>query len=158
MKKLNKEVVEHIFYGSCDSKHSIQELLARDTVNYLVIYFYPMDKTPLCTVQGHHYTKLLQKFLDLKALPIGVSEGTAKGKKSFSKSCNYNHLLLADTDYVLSKAFCSYVEQGGDEHINSRIERKTYIINKKYEIIYSDENVKFKTDAEATLSFISKLS
>ena len=45
---------------------------------YLVIYFYPKDNTPGCTIEANEFNKMLPEFKELKTMVIGVSGGDEK--------------------------------------------------------------------------------
>uniref|UniRef100_A0A2C9LUB1 riboflavin kinase n=1 Tax=Biomphalaria glabrata TaxID=6526 RepID=A0A2C9LUB1_BIOGL len=65
--KISIEILAHKLLGSDQKEHCLNDYKGK----YIVLYFYPMDNTPGCTIQGHKYTELLSKFEELNAVVIG---------------------------------------------------------------------------------------
>ena len=63
------------------------EFNLKDTLgNYAVIYFYPKDDTPGCTIETNDFNKLLPKFDKLKCKVIGISKDNITSHHKFKKS------------------------------------------------------------------------
>lgn len=71
---------------------------------WLVVYFYPKDKTPGCTVEAQNFTDDYSKYKALNADIVGVSYDDVSSHKEFSDLYEMPFSLLADTDARLSKA------------------------------------------------------
>src|ERR1700688_3490588 len=65
---------------------------------WVVLYFYPKDKTTGCTIQAHEYQNDLSKFEVHHAVVLGVSLDTAESHKSFCAQDGLTFKLLADPD------------------------------------------------------------
>ncbi len=71
-----------------------------------VIYFYPKDNTPGCTIETREFGLLQSELRDRDVLVFGCSIGDAAAKKSFAVSCDAPELpLLADPDHEVAQAF-----------------------------------------------------
>src|SRR5215470_10276397 len=71
---------------------------------WLVVYVYPKDDTPGCTIQGKSFTATKQDFDDANIAVVGVSEDDVESHKNFSCKFNFNIDLLADPNHEFLKA------------------------------------------------------
>lgn len=71
---------------------------------WLVIYFYPKDDTPGCTIQGKSFTASKADFDREKIAVVGVSQDDVTSHKDFCNKFAFNIDLLADTSGALMKA------------------------------------------------------
>ena len=92
----------------------------------VVIYFYPKDNTPGCTMQACGFRDSYEDFIDLGAEVIGVSSDTVNSHKKFTSQYKLPFTLLSDSDKKLRKLF------GVPDKLFGLLPgRVTYIINKK---------------------------
>ena len=92
----------------------------------LVIYFYPKDNTPGCTMQACGFRDSYEDFIDLGAEVMGVSSDTVNSHKKFTNQYKLPFILLSDSDKKLRKLF------GVPDKLFGLLPgRVTYIINKK---------------------------
>ncbi len=78
--------------------------LADFTGRWLVVYFYPKDDTPGCTIQGKSFTASKSGFDAAGISVVGVSQDDAASHKSFCNKFAFTIDLLADTRAELIKA------------------------------------------------------
>ena len=71
---------------------------------WLVVYVYPKDDTPGCTIQGKSFTATKQDFDDANIAVVGVSEDDVASHKNFCNKFSFTIDLLADTNYELLSA------------------------------------------------------
>ena len=71
---------------------------------WLVVYVYPKDDTPGCTIQGKSFTASKQDFDDANIAVVGVSEDDVDSHKNFSCKFDFNIDLLADPTHEFLKA------------------------------------------------------
>ena len=71
----------------------------------LVIYFYPKDDTPGCTVQACSFRDHYQEFKDLGAEVVGISSDSVQSHIRFKSRFNLPFILLSDNDKKLRKLF-----------------------------------------------------
>ena len=71
---------------------------------WLVVYFYPKDDTPGCTIQGQSFTATKSDFDESGISVVGVSQDDVDSHKSFCNKFSFTIDLLADTKAELLKA------------------------------------------------------
>ena len=71
---------------------------------WLVVYFYPKDDTPGCTIQGKSFTATKSDFDNAGISVVGVSQDDVDSHKSFCDKFGFTIDLLADTNAELLKA------------------------------------------------------
>ena len=71
---------------------------------WLVVYVYPKDDTPGCTIQGKSFTATKQDFDNANIAVVGVSEDDVESHHNFSCKFDFNIDLLADPNHELLKA------------------------------------------------------
>jgi len=71
---------------------------------WLVVYVYPKDDTPGCTIQGKSFTANRQEFDDSNITVVGVSADDVESHKNFSCKFDFTIDLLADPDHELLQA------------------------------------------------------
>ncbi len=90
----------------------------------IVLYFYPKDDTPGCTIEAYAFRDDLQMFEKVKAKVIGVSIDDVKSHKRFAEKHNLNFTLLADDKKQICKKY-------GVLNIFGKANRSTFLIDKK---------------------------
>ena len=71
---------------------------------WLVVYVYPKDDTPGCTIQGKSFTASKKDFDDANIAVVGVSADDVNSHKNFADKFGFTIDLLADPDHELLKA------------------------------------------------------
>ena len=71
---------------------------------WLVVYIYPKDDTPGCTIQGKSFTATKQEFDDANIAVVGVSEDDVQSHKDFCNKFSFTIDLLADPNHELLQA------------------------------------------------------
>ena len=71
---------------------------------WLVVYVYPKDDTPGCTIQGKSFTATKQEFDDANIAVVGVSEDDVSSHKDFCNKFSFTIDLLADPEHKLLTA------------------------------------------------------
>ena len=118
---------------------------------WLVVYFYPRDDTPGCTVEADEFSKDYKKFQKLGIDIIGISKDDVESHKKFCKKMSIPYILLADTTTKVSKLFGVWGKKKfmGKEYMG--INRSTFLINKKGKIFKVFEKVKPKGHSKEVL-------
>ena len=124
---------------------------------YVVLFFYPKDNTPGCTIEASSFSKDMKKFAALNTEVIGISGGDEKSKTKFCEKNKLTNLLLSDTDYAVAKKFGVYGQKSfmGKKFLG--IQRCTFVLDEKKKIIKVFDKVKPKEHAKEVLSFIRSL-
>ena len=118
---------------------------------YVVLYFYPKDDTPGCTIETNDFNKLLPKFRKLDCEIYGISKDSLKTHDKFRAKYKIKFNLLADEEIKVLKKYKVWGKKKflGREFMG--IIRTTFLINKKGRIIKIWENVKVKEHAKEVL-------
>ena len=113
--------------------------------SYVVIYFYPKDDTPGCTIETNDFNKLLPKFKKLDCEILGISKDNLKSHDKFRDKYKIKFDLLADEEIKVLKKYKVWAKKKfmGREFMG--IVRTTFLIDKKGKIIKIWNNVKVKT-------------
>ena len=118
---------------------------------YVVLYFYPKDDTPGCTIETNDFNKLLPKFKKLDCEIYGISKDSLKTHDKFRAKYKIKFNLLADEEIKVLKKYKVWGKKKflGREFMG--IIRTTFLIDKKGKIIKIWENVKVKEHAKEVL-------
>ena len=118
---------------------------------YVVIYFYPKDDTPGCTIETNDFNKLLTKFKKLECEIYGISKDSLKSHDKFRDKYKIKFDLLADVEIKVLKKYKVWGKKKfmGREYMG--INRTTFLIDKKGKILKIWENVKVKDHAKEVL-------
>ena len=110
----------------------------------LIIFFYPKDNTPGCTLEGQDFRDNYKDFLKLNAEIIGVSRDSLKSHDNFKEKQNFQFQLLSDPDEKICNSFDVMREKSmyGKKYIG--IDRSTFLINAEGLIVKEWRSVKVK--------------
>tara|TARA_Y100001970_G_C14192855_1_gene836360 strand:+ start:1474 stop:1941 length:468 start_codon:yes stop_codon:yes gene_type:complete len=124
---------------------------------YVVIYFYPKDDTPGCTIETNDFNKLLPKFKKLNCEVYGVSKDNLKSHDKFKDKYKIKFDLLADEEKKVLKKYKVWGKKKfmGREFMG--IIRTTYLIDKKGKILNIWNKVKVKDHAKEVLETLSNI-
>ena len=131
----------------------------RDTLGkYVVLYFYPKDDTPGCTIETIDFNKLLSKFKKLDCEIYGISKDSIKSHHKFIDKYKIKFDLLADEELKVLKKYKVWGKKKfmGREFMGTN--RTTFLIDKKGKIIKIWENVKVKDHAKEVLETLKDIS
>ena len=139
--------------STSNNKYSLKDSLGK----YVVLYFYPKDDTPGCTIETTDFNKLLSKFKKLDCEVLGVSKDNLKSHDKFKEKYKIKFDLLADEDLKVLKKYKVWGKKKfmGREFMGTI--RSTYLIGKKGKIIKVWENVKVKDHAKEVLETLNNL-
>jgi len=124
---------------------------------YVVIYFYPKDDTPGCTIETNDFNKLLPKFRKLNCEIFGISKDTIKSHDKFREKFKIKFDLLSDEEIKVLKKYKVWGKKKfmGREFMG--IIRSTILIDKKGKILKVWDNVKVKDHAKEVLETLKSL-
>jgi peroxiredoxin Q/BCP len=129
------------------------EFNLKDTLgNYTVIYFYPKDDTPGCTLETNDFNKLLPKFKKLKCKVLGISKDNIKSHHKFKDKFKIKFGLLSDEKIDVIKKYKVWGKKKfmGREFMG--IIRSTFLIDQKGKVLKIWKNVKVKNHAKEVLN------
>jgi thioredoxin-dependent peroxiredoxin len=122
---------------------------------WVVLYFYPKDMTPGCTIEAHNFQRDLSKYEAKNAVILGVSVQDEKSHQEFCAKESLNFKLLADTKHEVSEKYDSVMNLG----VMKLSSRHTFLIDPtgKVRKVWTDVDVKKHSDEVlAALDELSK--
>lgn len=99
---------------------------------WLVLYFYPKDDTPGCTVEACSMRDARDELTELGAEVVGVSRDEADSHEKFKSKYNLNFTLLSDPDHKVMDAYGAW---GKGQFGKEGVLRKTFIINPEGQVV-----------------------
>jgi peroxiredoxin Q/BCP len=123
----------------------------------LIVYFYPKDDTPGCTLQAKEYTKSLAALRKLKTEVVGISGGDEKTKQSFCKKHGLKVLLLSDPKFATAKKWGAFGEKTFMGKKFKGIFRNTYLLDKDRKVVAVFEKVKPEEDVAELIARVKTL-
>ena len=124
---------------------------------YVVLYFYPKDDTPGCTIETNEFNKLLPKFKKLQCEVYGISKDSLKSHDKFRDKYKIKFDLLADEELKVLKKYKVWQKKKfmGREFMG--VVRTTYLLDKKGQIVKVWNNVKAKDHAIEVLETLKSI-
>jgi peroxiredoxin Q/BCP len=121
---------------------------------WLVLYVYPKDDTPGCTIQGKSFTAQKAAFDKMNVAIVGVSADDVKSHKDFCNKFSFTIELLADVNTMLLKsAGVGQSEYKGTMYWN----RTTFVIDPAGKLAKVYENVNPNGHEEVLLKDIESM-
>ncbi|VAW51799.1 Thiol peroxidase, Bcp-type [hydrothermal vent metagenome] len=105
----------------------------------VVLYFYPKDDTPGCTIEANQFTELAGDFAQADTVVLGVSKDSCESHQAFVDKFGLEVDLLADISGELCEAYGVWQEKEKNGVKKMGIVRSTFVINKEgvlVEVIY----------------------
>lgn len=122
----------------------------------IVLYFYPKDATPGCTIEGHEFTKLESQFRDANTEVYGVSRDSLESHEKFKEKECYSIELLSDENSQLCEIFDVIKDKNMYGKMVKGIERSTFIIDGEGRLQKEWRKVKAEGHAQEVLDFIKR--
>jgi peroxiredoxin Q/BCP len=101
MVSIGKKVANFTLPATGDQTLSLKDFLG----THLVVYFYPKDNTPGCTLEGQNFRDHFEAFQKAGATVLGVSRDSVKMHQNFKVKQSFPFDLLSDADEKLCKQF-----------------------------------------------------
>ncbi|HKY46253.1 MAG TPA: peroxiredoxin [Pyrinomonadaceae bacterium] len=120
---------------------------------WVVLYFYPKDMTPGCTIEAKNFQRDLAKYEAANAVILGVSVDNTESHKEFCAKEGLSFKLLSDTDAKVSTEYGSIMEYQG----NKLSARNTFIIDPNGKIAKVFPKVNVKVHSEEVLAALAEL-
>ena len=123
----------------------------------IVLYFYPKDDTPGCTIEANQFTDLISEFAAHDTVILGVSKDPCESHRAFIDKFGLKIDLLADTDGKLCEAYAVWQEKEKNGVKKMGIVRSTFIIDKSGKLVNVEYGVAAEGHAQAVLEKIKAL-
>ena len=153
MLKINTKAPDFTLTSTNNTDYSLKKSLGK----YVMIYFYPKDDTPGCTIEANDFNKLLPQFKKLNCEVFGISKDNLKSHDKFKEKYKLKFDLLSDEELAVLKKFKVWGKKKfmGREFMG--ILRTTFLIDKKGKILKIWENVKVKDHAKEVLETLKEI-
>ena len=122
-----------------------------------VLYFYPKDNTPGCTLEGQDFKARHKDFMALNTQILGVSRDSVKSHEGFKSACGFPFELLADPGDVLGRMFDVIQIKSLYGRTFEGIERSTFLIDERGRLRHEWRKVKVDGHVEEVLNALSDL-
>lgn len=124
---------------------------------HVVLYFYPKDDTPGCTIEANSFSHLVKKFAQHDAVIIGVSKDDCASHQAFIDKFELKVELLADTSGAVCEAYGVWQEKEKNGVKKMGIVRSTFVIAKNGMLIEAIYGVDPNGHAEAMLEVVKAI-
>jgi thioredoxin-dependent peroxiredoxin len=118
-----------------------------------VVYFYPKDDTPGCTVEACEFRDLTPSYAGARV--IGVSPDNTRSHVKFIGKFNLNFTLLSDEKHKLAEACGSWVEKTMLGRTYMGVERSTFLLNEQGKIVKIWRKVKAQGHAQEVVAALA---
>ena len=141
---------------SLTSDEGVEISLSELKGKYVVLYFYPKDDTPGCTIEAQDFSKKNAEFEKLEAVILGISKDNVASHCKFVAKYKLNFNLLVDENSDLCQQYGVLKEKSmfGKKYFG--IDRSTFLIDKMGRIIDSWSSVKVKGHVDEVLKNLEK--
>ena len=120
---------------------------------WLVMYFYPKDNTPGCTIEAGKFRDSEKQLADRNAVVLGISVDDVASHLDFSNTMELNFSILADENKKIAKSY----EVLTDLLLIAYSKRETFIIDPNGRIAHHFDDVSPKTHTDMVLSKLDEL-
>lgn len=123
----------------------------------VVLYFYPKDDTPGCTLEACAFQQDLSSFDEHDAIVVGVSGDSLESHRKFAAKHQLSFPLLSDGDHAVAKAYGVWVKKNMYGRESMGIQRSTFLINKHGQIARAWHKVKVDGHSTEVLQALQSL-
>ena len=117
----------------------------------LVLYFYPRDNTPGCTLEGSDFRDFAPDFRRARTRILGVSTDTLESHRKFREKMKFPFALGSDEDHALASLFGAWKQKNMYGRKMMGVERSTFLIDPKGVIRREWRKVRVKGHAAEVL-------
>ena len=147
--KENKKAPMFKLIGTKNTKFDLKNFKGK-----LVIYFYPKDDTPGCTIETKDFSKLYKKFKKAKCEVVGISKDSIESHEKFKKKYKVPFELLSDPDLKMQKKYGVWgIKTFMGKKFLGTIRSSVFIDKGKIKKIWS--NVRVNNHAKEVFNFVS---
>ena len=123
----------------------------------VVLYFYPRDDTPGCTLEANEFTDLVDDFGRLDTVVVGVSRDDCLSHASFRDKYGLAVQLLSDPDARVCKKYAVMYEKETETGKKLSIKRSTFVIDKTGKLRHVMYGVKAQGHAQEVFNLIKEM-
>lgn len=150
---LNKPVPDFELPSTGDKNVKLSDLRGQN----VLIYFYPKDSTPGCTLEGQQFRDHINEFEQLNTVIFGISRDSIKKHENFKKKQAFPFDLLSDADETVCNLFgvMQLKKLYGREYMG--VDRSTFLIDADGVLRHEWRSVKVKGHIEDVLTTLKSL-
>ena len=130
--------------------------LADQRGRWTIVYFYPKDDTPGCTVEACEFRDANETIHERGADVWGISPQGSKSKRAFREKFGLPFLLLADEDHAVAEAYGSWVEKVNYGKTYMGVARTTFLVDPEGRIVRTWPKVKPEGHAAEVLAALDE--
>jgi peroxiredoxin Q/BCP len=142
---------------SLSDKDGLMHSLLPTRSPWTVVFFYPKDDTPGCTIEAQEFSAQLAEFVRHNVRVFGISGGDNKSKAKFCAKQQLSVPLLSDTDFAVANAYGAFGTKKFMGRSYQGIFRKTFVIDARGAVAAVFEDVKPAGHAKEVLEAIASL-
>ncbi len=150
---MNRVVADFSAEATGDKKIRLKDLRGKN----VVIYFYPKDSTPGCTLEGQDFRDLHARFKRQNTVILGASKDSIASHEKFKAKQKFSFDLLSDPDGKLCEKFDVIREKNMYGRKFMGIERSTFLVDADGKLRREWRKVKVKGHAEEVLAAVKEL-
>ena len=151
--KLNKKIPNFKLPSTSGDTFEISKIKKN-----IILYIYPKDDTPGCTLESKDFSRLNNLFKKKKTLVIGISKDSISSHIKFKKKYNLKFDLLSDEKLIVIKKYGAWGKKTFLGRNYMGIIRSTFLINSKGKILKIWSNVRVKDHAKEVLVELKKIA
>lgn len=151
--KIGKKIPDFKLAATGDKIIKLSDLKGKK----VVLYFYPKDSTPGCTMEGQDFRDNMKKFKAQNTVILGVSRDSVDTHEKFRQKECFPFDLLSDTDEKLCKLFDVIKEKNMYGKKVMGIERSTFLIDEEGVLRQEWRKVKVDGHADEVLNAVKNL-
>jgi len=153
MVSIDKKVANFSLPATGDKEISLKDLKGKR----LVLYFYPKDNTPGCTLEGQTFRDFHEEFRSAGTEILGVSRDSVKMHENFKTKQEFTFDLLSDADEALCKQFDVIHEKNMYGRKVMGVVRSTFLIDEEGILRREWRKVRVKGHVEEVLEAVKSL-
>ena len=123
----------------------------------VVLYFYPKDNTPGCTLEGQNFRDLHEQFVQANTAVIGVSRDSLKSHQAFCEQEKFPFPLISDVSESLTRSFDVIKTKTMYGKPVQGVERSTFVIDPYGVLVKEWRAVKVPEHAQEVLDYVRSL-
>ena len=150
---MNRVVADFTAESTGDKKVRLKDLRGQN----VVIYFYPKDSTPGCTLEGQDFRDHHAAFRKANTVVLGVSRDSLKSHENFRAKQKFPFDLLSDADEKLCRQFDVIHEKNMYGRKVMGVVRSTFLIDGKGILRHEWRKVRVKGHVEEVLAAAQSL-
>jgi peroxiredoxin Q/BCP len=123
----------------------------------VVVYFYPKDDTPGCTIEANQFQAHLKDFEKAGAVVLGISPDNEKSHCKFAEKYGLEFTLLSDAEHEVAQKYGVWVEKNRYGRTYWGVQRATFLVGPDGRLARVWPNVKPEGHAEEVLEAVKAL-